>query len=100
MRFWTCYRSPPDHRAHAELSAELVASWSREVHRAVTSSMPTARNSLATVTVPGNVRAQERVIMTDFLTALLVKVATELLENLLIRLGRALFAGFSSQATA
>lgn len=63
------------------------------------SSMPAAHSLPTTVTVPGNVWAPERIVMTDFLTALLVKFAAALLENLLIRLGRALFAAPIIQGT-
>jgi hypothetical protein len=56
------------------------------------SSMPAAHSSPFTVIMPGNVWAQESIVMTDFLTALLVKFAAALLENLLIRLGQVLFA--------
>lgn len=63
------------------------------------SSMPAAHSCPSTVIMPGNVWAQERIVMTEFLTALLVKFAAALLEDLMIRLGRVLFAGPISQAT-
>ena len=50
------------------------------------------------MTLSGNVRAQDGIVMTDFLAALLAKFAVDFLENLLIRLGQMLFAGFTSQS--
>jgi hypothetical protein len=52
---------------------------SQQVHLAVTSSIPAAHLSLSTVTVSANLRAQDGIVMTDFLAALLAKFAAALL---------------------